>query len=221
MKRHFHDELKEFTDDLLRMGLLVEEMIALASRGLFERDSKSAQRVIETDATVNQSEIRVDERAQALIALYQPTAVDLRFLIAAIKMNHDLERMGDHAVNIAQRAVALNQEPPGKTFEALPKMAECVRKMVRSALDSFATRSEQEAREVLAGDDAVDDLNRELAVLLESLAKQSPGDVPRAFHLSVVAHNLERVADLATNIAEDVVYLVKAKEVRHHVEDRS
>ena len=220
MRRHFHEELKDFTEDILRMGLLVEEMIATAARSLFERDSKLAQHVIDSDPTVNQNEIRIDERAQALIALYQPTAVDLRFLIAAIKMNHDLERMGDHAVNVAERVLRLITEPPERPFDILPRMTDQVRKMVRSALDSFATRSEPEAREVLEGDDVVDDLNRELASALETLAKKRPDFVDRAFHLMMVGHNLERIADLATNIAEDVVYLVKAKEVRHHVEKK-
>ncbi len=220
MKRHFHEELKDFTEDIIKMGLLVEEMISMASHSLFERDAKLAQRVIDTDSAVNQNEIRVDERAQALIALYQPTAVDLRFLIAAIKMNHDLERMGDHAVNVAERVLKLIAEPPGRPFEILPKMSDQVRKMVRSALDSFATRSEPEAREVLEGDDLVDNLNRELGDVLEESARKSPESSGRAFHLLMVGHNLERIADLATNIAEDVVYLVKAKEVRHHVEKK-
>lgn len=220
MKRHFHEELKEFTEDILKMGLLVEGMITSAARSLFQRDSGLAQHVIDTDAAVNQNEIRIDERAQALIALYQPTAVDLRFLIAAIKMNHDLERMGDHAVNIAERVLKLVAETPERPLAILPQMADQVRKMVRSALDSFATRSEIEAREVLEGDDLVDNLNRELADGLQELAKKSPESAGFAFHLLMVGHNLERVADLATNIAEDVVYLVKAKEVRHHVEKK-
>ena len=220
MKRHFDDELKRLKEMLFRMGLLVETAIQKASEALFQRDSKKAEEVLRGDQEINLSEIEIDELAHELIALYQPAAVDLRFITMVLKINNDLERMGDQAVNIAEKAIQINQEPPLKPYVDLPKMAETARGMVREGLKAFMDRDPTKAKEILEKDDMIDEINDRLYQELQKLMKEKSETVGQGVALIMVSHNLERVADLATNIAEDVIYLTRGIDVRHHIRER-
>ena len=220
MKRHFDDELKRLKEKLFRMGLQVEMAVARASEALFERDSKKAEVVIKGDQEINFSEIEIDEMGHELIALFQPMAVDLRFITMVLKINNDLERMGDQAVNIAEKAIEINQEPAMKPYVDLPKIAETARGMVREALDAFMRQDPIKAKEILEKDDVIDELNDRVYKDIQELIRQKPDSVHQGVALIMVSHNLERVADLATNIAEDVIYLTRGIDVRHHIRER-
>ncbi len=216
--RHFEEELDKLQRRLLEMAGQVESAIHGSVRVLTGRDEEQAQRVLRQEAHVNQMQIEIDEVATHLLALHQPRAGDLRFLTAAIKINSDLERMGDLAVNIVERAIDLIRRPPINPHIDIPKMAELTQSMVHKSLNAFVNRDAELARGVLTSDDAVDDLKdaiyRELIHFMES----NPSTVAAAVDLIFVAHNLERIADHATNIAEDVLFLVKGIDVRHHAE---
>lgn len=220
MERHFDEELKSLSKELLMMGGLVEGAIYKSVQSLLKRDNKLAEQVVAEDQKVDEMEMKVDETCLRLLALHQPIAVDLRFIAAAMKINTDLERMGDQAVNIAQSAMYVNKEPQLKQpFIDLPKMAETTQKMVRDALDALVTRNPQLAQQVLQRDDTVDSTYHKIFEELLALMKQNPQNVAPALHLLLVARNLERIGDHATNIAEDVVYLVQGKDIRHHHEE--
>jgi phosphate transport system protein len=214
--RPFVHELEELQNKILEMGGLVEMSIHFSIRSLVERDDSLMANIWTSEERINQLDIEIDEFATRMLALHQPVAKDLRFLTATIKINSDLERMGDLAVNIAQRAVSLLRVPQLKPLVDIPHMSRTVESMVRKSLDAFVQRDEAMARSVLLSDDEVDDLKdsvySELIGMLES-GVAPPGG---AFDLIFVAHNLERVADHATNIAEDVLFLVKGVDVRHH-----
>lgn len=220
MKRHFDDELKRLKDKLFRMGLLAEEAVARASEALMERDNKKAEAVIKADQEINLSEIEIDELGHELIALYQPAAVDLRFITMVLKITNDLERMGDQAVNIAEKAMEANQEPPLKPSVDLPRLAETSRQMVRDALNAFTEQDPVKAKQILEADDATDRLNDKIYQDLQKVIQERPETVRQSVALIMVSHNLERVADLATNIAEDVIYLTRGIDVRHHIRER-
>lgn len=202
------------------MGLLVEESITKATQALFERDSKKAETVLKGDQEINLCEIEIDELGHELIALYQPTAIDLRFITMVLKINSDLERMGDQAVNIAEKAIQIAQEPPMKPYIDLPKIAETARQMVREALDAFMQRDPAKAKEILEKDDVIDGLNDRVYEEVQKLIQAKSENVRQGVALIMVSHNLERVADLATNIAEDVIYLTRGIDVRHHIRER-
>lgn len=220
MKRHFDDELKKIKDKLFKMGLLVEQALANSTAALFERDSVKAEDVIKKDQEINLYEIEIDELGHELIALYQPAAVDLRLITMVLKITNDLERMGDQAVNIAEKALVINQEPPLKPYEELPKMAEIVSQMVRDSLNAFMERDHEKAKAILEEDDIVDSYNDKIYVDIQKLLESKPQDVRTGISIIMVSHNLERVADLATNIAEDVIYLKRGIDVRHHIRER-
>ena len=184
-----------------------------------ERDQERAQRVLVNEARINQMEIRIDELATRLLALNQPMARDLRFLTAALKINNDLERMGDLAVNIVERALSLMAQPPVKPLIDIPRMAQLAESMVRNSLDSFVKRDAELARSVLLSDDAVDDLRDTISKELVGFMEHDPSTVSRALDLILVSRNLERIADHATNIAEDVLFVVQGVDVRHHAEE--
>ncbi len=218
MERHFHEELKGLKVKLLQMGIVVEEAIEKAVEALLERNEKLARDVIDEERIINQFEISVDDKGHGLLAIGQPMAVDLRFITAILKINNDLERMGDHAVNIAERALILMKEPPLKANLRLPEMAEASLKMLREALDSFINENVDLARNVLQRDDEVDAYNDKLYLQMEELIEEDPSLVKRGMNLVMIGHNLERIADLANNIAEDVIYMKEGKEVRHHAD---
>ena len=218
--RHFLEELEELQKRLLEMAGLVESAIHDSVLSLTEEDEERAQQVLLNEARINQLEIEIDDLATGLLALQQPMAKDLRFLTAAIKINNDLERMGDLAVNIVERSLSLLRQPPVKPLIDIPRMAQLAESMVRQSLDSFVKRDADLARSVLLSDDAVDDLRDAIYQELVSYMERDPSTISRALDLVFVARNLERIADHATNIAEDVLFLVRGIDVRHHAEVR-
>ncbi len=218
--RHFIQELDELQAKLLEMAGLVEQAIHKSVLSLVSRDESEAQDVLSNEARINQLEIQIDDFAVGLLALQQPMARDLRFLTAAIKINSDLERMGDLAVNIVERSLSLIQRPQVKPLIDIPRMAKLVECMVRKSLDAFVKRDADMAREVLLSDDEVDDLRDGIYQELIAFMERDPSTISRALDLIFVARNLERIADHATNIAEDVLFLIQGVDVRHHAEAR-
>ena len=217
---HFREELDELQNRLLEMAGLVESAIHASVMALVDRDEQQAKEVLWKEAQINQKDIEIDELATRLLALYQPMARDMRFLTAAIKINGDLERMGDLAVNITERAISLMREPPLKPLIDIPKMAGLAETMVRKSIDALVNRDEQLARSVLTSDDEVDMLQDAAYKELVEFMQQESTTVPRAVDLMFTVHDLERIADHATNIAEDVLFLIKGIDVRHHAEIR-
>jgi len=215
MQRHFHEELEALKQTLLAMGGLVEDQIRRVMRALLERDDALAQEVIDRDQQVNAYDVEVDETCVSLLALHQPAAGDLRFITTAMKIVTDLERIGDQAVNIAQRVLELNREPQLKPYIDLPRMAEKAQHMVKESLDAFVARDTELARKVCAEDADVDALKEQLFRELLTFMMEDPKTIPRAIRLILISRFMERVADHATNIAEMVIYLVDAKMVRH------
>lgn len=214
--RPFVSELDDVQNKLLEMGGLVETSIHTTIRSLVERNESLMDSIWQSEHRINQLDIEIDEMATRLLALNQPVAKDLRFLTAAIKINSDLERMGDLAVNLAQRSKSLLTHPEIKPLVDIPHMSKTVESMVRKSLDAFVRRDDELARSVLLSDDEVDDLKN--AVYRELLGLIEQGEAPPGpgFDLIFIAHNLERIADHATNIAEDVLFLIKGIDVRHH-----
>ena len=217
---HFREELDELQARLLEMAGLVESAIHQSVNALVQRDEEAAKEVLWKEALINQKDIEIDEFATRLLALYQPMARDMRFLTAVIKINGDLERMGDLAVNITERAMQLMHDTPVKPLIDIPKMASLAETMVRKSLDALVKRDEALARSVLISDDEVDSLRDAVYKELVAFMQEESTTIPRAVDLMFIAHNLERVADHATNIAEDVLFLIKGIDVRHHAEVR-
>ena len=215
MQRHFHEELEALKQTLLAMGGLVEDQIRRVMRALLERDDVIAQEVIDRDRQVNAYDVEVDEKCVELLALYQPTAGDLRFITTAMKIVTDLERIGDQAVNIAQRVLELNREPQLKPYIDLPRMADRAQRMVKESLDAFVARDTALARQVCGEDAEVDALKEQIFRELLTYMMEDPRTVSRAIRVILISRFLERVADHATNIAEMVIYLVEGKMVRH------
>lgn len=220
MHRHFDEELGQLKDKLFKMGLLVEEAIRNAVDSLIKRDTKLAKTIMEGDQKINILEIEIDEFGHELIALRQPTAIDLRFITMVLKINSDLERGGDQAVNIAEKAMALNKEVPLKSFLDIPKMAELAITMIKESLDAFVERDAARAKAICERDDELDGMNDRIYNELQEAMKSRSIEIPQAVNLIMVSHNLERIGDLATNIAEDVIYLAKGIDIRHHITER-
>lgn len=218
--KHFREELDELQRRLLEMAGLVESAIHGSVMALVHRDEQQAKEVLWKEAQINQRDIEIDELATRLLALYQPMARDMRFLTAAIKMNGDLERMGDLAVNITERALALMREAPIAPLVDIPRMAALAEAMVRKSIDAMVSRDEQLARDVLTSDDEVDGLQEAAYKELVNFMQAESTTVPRAVYVMFIVHDLERIADHATNIAEDVLFLIKGIDVRHHAEVR-
>ena len=220
MERHFQRELEGLKTSLIKMGSVVEENIAFAIRSVLEKSSDLARRVIETDKRVDSLEIEIDNTVIDLLALQQPVASDLRFIIAAQKINNDLERIGDHAVNIAEAAEKLCAIPDVELLEEIPMMADITKIMLKDALDSFILLDPAKARLVLKTDDQIDDLNRLVVRRIIELVKSNIPTIEYGLELSRVSRNLERVADLATNIAEEVIFHTQARVVKHHADEQ-
>jgi phosphate transport system protein len=219
-RHHFEEELQILKNRLLNMGALVEERVHDATNALIERRLDTAERIITSDQDVNELQIEIDERCLRLLALQQPMASDLRLITAAMKINADLERIGDQAVNIAEQAVRILAHPPLKPMIDLPRMAQIAEKMTRESLDAFVRKDAKLARAILARDDEVDQLKDQVFRVLLTYMMADPGTIERALGLILVSRHLERIADHATNIAEDVIFVVEAKDVRHHHEER-
>jgi phosphate transport system protein len=217
--RHFQSELEQLKARLLEMGGLAEEQVRLAVRGLVERDRALIDRVIGGDGPLNALHIEVDNRCFTLLALYQPMAVDLRAIVAAVKINTDLERVGDLAINIAEAARQYAAHPPVKKLIDIPRMAAIAQGMLRDALDAFVRRDTTLAQHVLDEDDALDTLKTQIFRELLTYMLQDPGTIEPALDLILVSRHLERIGDHATNVAEDVIFMVSAKDVRHHASE--
>jgi phosphate transport system protein len=211
----FDEELKALKEKVLRFSSMVEAAIRDSVKSLVERNSDLAREVIEKDHQINALDVAIDEECIRLIALRQPMARDLRFITTAMKITTDLERMGDLAVNIAERAIELNEEPLLKPYKNIPKMAEIAQKMVRDSLDAFVRECSTSPYEVIKRDDEVDDLTVKNFEELSVLMIQNPKIIPIAIKRTYIAKYLERIADHATNIAEMVIYMCKGKIVRH------
>ena len=211
----FDDELKALRERVLKLGCMVETAIRDSVKALVERDSELAQEVIKRDHLINALDVGIDEECVRLIALRQPMARDLRFITTTMKITTDLERMGDLAVNIAERALELNQEPLLKPFVNIPKMAEISQSMVRDALDAFVAGCSRLPYEVIKRDDEVDELTVRNFEELLSFMVQDPKIIHLAVKRTYIAKYLERIADHATNIAEMIIYMCKGKMIRH------
>lgn len=214
MQTHFEQELGDLKNKLLTMASHAESAVSNAIKALVERDDPLARRVDEGDGILDQFEIDIDEMAIQLLAK-APLASDLRLITVAMKISHNLERIGDEATKIARRAQELNQEPQLKPYVDIPKMAKAALEMLKKALDSFVNGNVGNAREVIPCDKEVDLLNKQLHRELASYMVEKPSTITRCLNLMVISKSLERVADHATNVAEDVVYLWEAEDIRH------
>jgi phosphate transport system protein len=211
----FDQELQALKDMILAMGGLVEAHIEEATTALINRDGALARNVIDSDRAVNQMELAIDEQCVRILALRQPAASDLRFLVAAAKMVTDLERIGDLTVNMAERALSLCDAPPFRAVVDLPKMSRAAQNMLRDALDAFVTRDVAKAEKVLAADNQVDKMLADVFDEIEAEMEKDPKIVSRGISTIFFAKHIERLADHTTNIAEMVVYLVRGQDVRH------
>ncbi len=220
MERHFEQELQELKERLLWMGGLAERAAHQAVQSLLESDESLARRVIEEEGGINEMQIEIDERVLRLMALHQLMAADLRFVLAVSRINADLERIGDQAVNIAESALRLLRHPRVKPYVDLPRMCEIAEGMMRDSLDALVRKDVELARSVLTRDDQVDSLRDQIFRELLTYMMENSSVVYPAFELILVAKNLERVGDHATNIAEDVIYMVVGRDVRHPAVDR-
>ncbi len=213
--KQYEEELRQIKEKVLRLGGLVEEQIAKSIKALVERDTKLAESTMEDDHIVNGLEVEIDELCLKVLALRQPAASDLRLITTAIKIITDLERIGDMAVNLCERAVELNEEPPLKPYIDIPRMAEAAQRMLKESLDAFVNGDTILATKVLTEDDFVDDLNRQIFRELLTFMLEDPNTISRAMKVLFISKYLERIADHATNIAEMVVFMVKGKVIRH------
>jgi len=216
METHFQQELNHLKEELLRMAGLTELAIAHAVDALVKRNTPLAEKTIREDKAINEMELEIDDLSLKLLALHQPMAADLRFITSAMRINIELERIGDLAVNIAERVLSLNQEPQLKPYIDLPRMAEISKRMVKDVLDAFVQGDADLARAVCERDDQVDDLKDQVFRELLSYMLADPQTITRAVHLIIVSKYLERIADHATNIAEGVIFMVNARVIKHH-----
>lgn len=219
--RHFHEELELLKSRLVAMSGIAEESVRLAVEALLERDAAKAQAVIEKDNTLDDLEIAIDDLAINLLALQQPLARDLRFITAAMKIGNDLERVGDHAVNIAEELGWLIQAAPFPQLPELEEMARVANAMLSDALTAFVTGDSKLAREVLERDDRVDELHENNFRILLTHMMEDPRKITAGMDLFLVSGNIERIADLATNVAEEVIFFVEGRNVKHHAETKS
>jgi phosphate transport system protein len=217
MRTRFQQGLDELREKLLRMGGLAEQAVDRACQAYVERDLKRCNMVLENETLINIAEREIDELAFDLLALQQPMAVDLRFILAVTKINSDLERVGDQAVNIAERVMDMMELPPAELPVDIPRMAAAVSAMVRRALESFIEGKAELAQAVLEMDNVVDRMRDEAFITLVQTMNERPAVTRQALDALLVARNLERVADHATNIAEDVIFWVRGADVRHNI----
>lgn len=220
MTKRFEDELNELKKKLLEMGSLVEEMINSSVKALVDRKPEITKEVFLKEEEVNRKQIEIDEMCLKLLALQQPIAADLRFITSAMKINSDLERMGDQAINIAETGEHLAKQPPLKPLIDIPRMAETVKIMVKESLDAFVRSDAKLAQAVLLKDDEVDALKDQLFRELITYMMADSGNITRSLDLILIARNLEKIGDHATNISEDVIFMVLGKDVRHNMDNK-
>ena len=214
MATHFEQELDELKQKLLTMAGHAETAVQRAVKALVDRDEKLARKVKEEDTVLDRLEIEIDDLAINLLSK-APLATDLRFITVAMKISHDLERVGDEATTISRRALELNEEPQLKPYVDIPRMAQLGSEMLKEAMESFVQHAPDRARAIIPRDKEVDNLNRQLHRELASFMVETPNTITRCLHLMVISKSLERVADHATNIAEEVVYLWEGNDIRH------
>ena len=215
MLRHFDRDIEHLKELMLRMGAMVEDAINESIRALLDRDSSIAQRVIDADTAIDRMELEIDQHTVELIAKMQPAAVDLRFVAAAMKITPELERIADLAVDVCERAIELNAEPPLKPLIDIPRLARIAQDMVRQSLDAFVRRDAGLARKVIARDDEVDTLTEQSFRELLTYMLEDSRNISRAIRLTFIGKYFERMADNATNICEMVVYLAEGKVIKH------
>jgi len=220
MERHFDEELKDLKEKLLRMAGLAEDSIAKAVKAIKDRDEALVRQVFEQEEKINLIEIEIDEVCLRLLALRQPMAGDLRFITSAMKIGSELERIGDQSVNIAERTIELLKVPPLKPLIDIPHMAGLAQAMVVDSINAFINRDADLARRICERDDEVDQINHQVFRELLTYMMEDPATISRAVELILIGRHLERIADHATNIGEDVIYLVKGKSIKHHIEER-
>jgi phosphate transport system protein len=216
--RHFEQELDQLKQKLLEMSALVEAAVQRSVAAATQKDRSAAEQVFRDEVRINEIQIEIDEAAINLLATRQPVAADLRLIVIALKINTDLERMGDLSVHIANRAISLLAEPVIKPMVDIRHMASLVESMVRKSLDAFVTNDPDMARSVIASDAAVDSLRTASYHELVSSMERDPKNIPQALDLMGITRSLERIADHSTNVAEDVLFLIKGVDVRHHAE---
>jgi phosphate transport system protein len=217
--RHFQEELDALKERLLAMGGLAEERVHEAVRGLMDRDNAALDAVLTSDEPINDLHMELDDRCFKLLALHQPMAADLRVIVAAVKINTDLERVGDLAVNIAEAGKRYLQHPPVKPLIDIPRMGDLAQRMLRDSLDAFVRRDMVLAEAVLAADDTLDALKTQIFRELLTFMVQTPETIEPGLDLILISRHLERIGDHATNVAEDVIFILSAKDVRHHQAD--
>jgi phosphate transport system protein len=213
---HFQEELDQLKNRLLEMGGLAEDRVRSAIDAIVERNRALVDRVLDGDGPINQLHIEIDGRCVKLLALHQPMAVDLRVILSAVKINTDLERVGDLAINIAEAGARYLTHPPVKELIDIPRMADIAQRMLRDALDAFVSRDTALAQRVLDADDELDALKTQVFRELLNYMLQAPQTIEPGLDLILISRHLERIGDHATNIAEDVIFMVSAKDVRHH-----
>jgi len=221
MHRHFEDLLEDLRSNLIRMGSLVDEQLDMAFRALHDGDLKETEKVYESEKKVNEFDNLLDKQVDEIMALEQPVAGDLRLVVSAIKMNHELERIGDVAVNIAQRVKPLLDHQGIVRTTKILEMGDVARKMVHDSIDAFIHGDAELARRICKEDDVVDEMNRLKFQFVIDEMEKNPNLIEPGAHLIVALKHIERIADHATNIAEDVVFLVDAKIIKHHAADNS
>jgi phosphate transport system protein len=217
--RHFQEELEQLQARLLAMGGLAEDRVRASIEGLVSRDVSIVEQVLTGDDPINQLHIEIDNRCFTLLALHQPMAVDLRAIVSAVKINTDLERVGDLAINIAEATARYLKHPPVKELIDIPRMARIAQSMLRDALDAFVRRDVAAAHYVLNQDDELDGLKTQVFRELLTYMLQDPHTIEPALDLVLISRHLERIGDHATNVAEDVIFMVSAKDVRHHASE--
>jgi phosphate transport system protein len=217
--RHFEEELEMLQQRLLSMGGLAEDRMGDSVKAVTERDPALVERILTGDEPINSLHIEIDDRCFKLLALRQPMAADLRAIVAAVKINTDLERVGDLAVNIAEAAKRYLQHPPVKPLIDIPRMGDIAQRMLRDALDAYVRRYIRLAEAVLAADDTLDALKTQIFRELLTFMLSEPSTIEPALDLILISRHLERIGDHATNIAEDVIFMVSARDVRHHIAD--
>jgi phosphate transport system protein len=216
MRTRFHQSLDELKEKLLRMGGLAEQAVDRATEAYRKRDVALCQLVLDAERSINIMEREIDELALDLLAMQQPMAIDLRFIIAVVKINADLERVGDQAVNVVQRVLELAKLPEAELNVDIPRVAEVASSMVRTSLEAFIYARPDVAESVLKLDDTLDELNAQTYHSMLAVMQKSPELTPQALNTLLISRNLERVGDHATNIAEDVIFWVRGADVRHH-----
>lgn len=219
MSEHLRREIENLKKQILSISAMVEQSVVKSVKALEERDDLLAEEVIGDDILIDRKEVEVEEECLKVLALHQPVAGDLRYIIAVLKINNELERVGDLAVNIAERARFLASRERTEVPLDFPLMAEKSREMLRKALDSLVNRDAKQAKSVMVADDEVDKINREMYIEVEAAMNRKPEFIKNYTHLLSCSRHLERIADLATNIAEEVIYMVEGEIVRHHAED--